>query len=65
MSYVLLAQNNNKKQMFGGVVSLVAISKVLTGGSMGKGTMVPRDFDVDLIIFSRCEHNKNYYHTLI
>ena len=22
---------------------------------MGKGTMVPEDFDVDLVIFSRCK----------
>ena len=36
-------------------MSQIAISEVFKGGSMGKGTTVPGEFDVDLIIFSRCE----------
>ena len=43
-------------------MSQIAISEVFKGGSMGKGTTVPGEFDVDLIIFSRCKamsHNRS------
>ena len=55
MLLLVIGQNNNERQRYGGTVSQIAISEVFTGGSMGKGTTVPEDFDVDLIIFSRCE----------
>ena len=48
-------QDNTERQRFGGAISQIAISEVFKGGSLGKGTTVPGDFDVDLIIFSRCE----------
>ena len=55
VSCYLIDQNTSERQRFGGVVSQIAISEVFKGGSLGKGTTVPREFDVDLIIFSRCE----------
>ena len=55
MLFYVIGQNNNERQRYGGMVSQIAISEVFKGGSMGKGTTVPGDFDVDLIIFSRCE----------
>ena len=33
----------------------LAISEVFKGGSIGKGTTVPGDFDVDLVIYTRCK----------
>ena len=33
----------------------LTISEVYKGGSIGKGTTVPGDFDVDLVIYTRCE----------
>ena len=58
MFLFVIGQNNDERQTFGRTISQIAITEVFKGGSMGKGTMIPGDFDVDLIIFSRC---KFYY----
>ncbi|XP_065890980.1 2'-5'-oligoadenylate synthase 2-like [Dysidea avara] len=44
--------DNNERRRHGGIIQHLTINEVFEGGSMGKGTTVPGDFDVDLVIYS-------------
>ena len=49
---MIMIQNNNERRRFGGLIASLDISEVFKGGSMGKGTMIQGDFDVDLVIYT-------------